>query len=234
MINRIIDKIKYKCELGSARKAIKKYGFWFFDIPRTSSSSIKVELGQYFGRTFGKFNLIEESFRQKSFFADHMLAVEMRELLGKPTFDRIFKFTITRNPWDRMLSIYRYRQKVGQIPQNLTFKTYVIQFDSPRYVSTESASPFDHRNYYYSSLEFISDYNGNILIDYIGKYENREADLKKIAETIGMESLGKYCLQTAQKKSAHYSEFYDAETEKIVGRVFAEEIERFGYVFEKR
>ena len=61
---------------------IKRNGFWFVDIPRTSSSSIKVELGNAYGAPYGKANLIESQFSTKQTIPDHVPAVYMRTHLG--------------------------------------------------------------------------------------------------------------------------------------------------------
>ena len=42
-----------------AFQEIKANGFWFVDIPRTSSTSIRVELGQQYGPAYAKANGIE-------------------------------------------------------------------------------------------------------------------------------------------------------------------------------
>ena len=36
------------------RLAILRRGIWFIDVPRTSSTSINTELGERFGRPYGK------------------------------------------------------------------------------------------------------------------------------------------------------------------------------------
>jgi len=44
--------VKYKQARG--RRSIIKNGFWFVDIPRTSSISVRVQLVRRFGSVYGK------------------------------------------------------------------------------------------------------------------------------------------------------------------------------------
>ena len=72
---------------------VKKHGFWFVDIPRTSSTSIKYELGQKYGIAYRKRNPLEKQYSQRQAFNFHMTARKMRQVLGSKTWDRIFRGT---------------------------------------------------------------------------------------------------------------------------------------------
>ncbi|SDM24968.1 Sulfotransferase family protein [Catalinimonas alkaloidigena] len=208
---------------------IRKHKFWFIDIPRTSSSSIKVELSHQFGPSYGKTNLLEKKFAQKSAFKDHRTAQEMQQVLGRALWDEIFKFTLVRNPWDRMVSLYAYRRKKGTIPPDLSFRDLVLQFNSPRYMLAHALHA--RHSYYYPQVDFLQDAQGKMMVDFVGRYENREEDLKVIAERLGCPGLGRLLLQSA-KPTKHYATFYDEETREIIRRVYAQDIALFGYEFE--
>ncbi|MEQ9484597.1 sulfotransferase family 2 domain-containing protein [Coleofasciculus sp. F4-SAH-05] len=142
----------------------------------------------------------------------------------------MFTFTLVMNPWDRMVSFYLYRKKRGNLPDEVSFRDYILQFNSPRYKRAKSlhSLPF----YYYGLAEYILDKNDKIIVDFVGKYESRETDIKTISQRLDCPSLGHLCLQKAKPLEMHYSQFYDEETKNIVGRVFAQDIELFGYRFE--
>ena len=40
---------------------------------------------------------------------NHFTATELRNILGTTTFDEAFKFCFVRNPWDKVVSQFRYR-----------------------------------------------------------------------------------------------------------------------------
>ena len=83
----------------------------------------------------------------------------------------------------------------------------------------------------YSAADFLSDKQGNIIVSFVGKFENREQDLKKIACKIGVEALGDALLQKASPQKYHYSEFYDEQMKEIIYKRFRKDIELFEYEF---
>ncbi len=211
------------------RRAVREHGFWFVDIPRTSSTSLRAELGRRCGPAYGKTNVLQKEFATPQlFFRDHTPAREMRELLGARCWRRIFTFTMVRNPWDRVHSFYRYRRKKGKLPADLGFTDYVRRLeiaspDSP-YVGSRGAR--------YGAADYLLDDDGRILVDFVGRFEDRERDLARIAQHLGWEDFGRLHLQAAAPPE-HYSCFYTEETEAIVRRLHAKDIELFDYEFER-
>jgi hypothetical protein len=68
-------------------------------------------------------------------------------------------------------------------------------------------------------------------IDFIGKIENLQNDFNTICDNIGIPR--KPLTQRNKSKHDHYSKYYDKETRDIVASRFAEDIEMFGYKFER-
>jgi hypothetical protein len=78
--------------------------------------------------------------------------------------------------------------------------------------------------------DFVLDENDNQLVNYIGKYEQREEVMFMLKEKIGLE------LSDAPKaevlgRPAEYRQVYDAEGLAIVRRMWRDDIDRFGYEF---
>jgi hypothetical protein len=209
---------------------IRRHGFWFVDIPRTSSSSIKVELSKRYGVAYGKSNLIEKEHASLRIFDGHMPAKKIRRLVGEKTWERIFTFTFVRNPWDRMASLYHYRHKIGQISSDWSFREYILTLDK---CSGVRGTIFQIPLFYRGSSDYILDDDGSILVDFIGRYETRDRDLKEIARKIGHESLGDAWIQRASPAGRHYSTYYDDETREIVRRRYQRDLDLFGYEFEE-
>lgn len=199
---------------------IKKNGFWFVDIPRTSSTSIKVQLAQQYGRTYAK------SDSKNGLFRDHLMAKKMMEILGKEEWEKIFTFSVVRNPWDRAVSFYNYLLKY-----NMSKKTFPSFKEHVRIIKTNyNEDKFTKRRLLHGCHEFISD-NNRIIVDKIVRFENREEELKEIGNEIGINNLGStHEYKILGQKS--YNEFYDNETRKIIEEVYAKDIEEFGYSFE--
>ena len=77
--------------------------------------------------------------------------------------------------------------------------------------------------------DWISDKNGNILVDEIIHFENLESEFNTILEKIGKKDI----TLPHEKKSSRgdYRDYYDKETITIVRDWFARDIEIFGYAF---
>lgn len=173
---------------------IRRCAFWFVDIPRTSSRSIKVELASHFGPAYGKTNLLEKEYKTKQLLPDHLTAHEVRDLVGEVAWQNIFTFSIMRNSWDRVLSHYHYCIKANEIPSRWTFKEYVS-----RRVDADADTPyFKYRPSRMGATEFIFDDNGNCLVDTIIKFEDdRSVSFAPIAERLNVPELGQLHLQSS-------------------------------------
>lgn len=209
---------------------IRRNGVWFVDIPRTSSTSIKVELSRRFGAAYGKQDFLEDGFVPHSVFNAHIPAAKMKRRLGAEVWERLYTFSVVRNPWDRMLSLFNYRQKIGDIPENMTYAEYLREL-----AKLEWGKPgrlFHFHGYYMGSADYVSDSDGQILVSKICRLENRTEDLDEVATKICLPELGRLRTQQLKPGRQHYSTFYDSESRKIIGKLYAKDIELFGYDFE--
>ena len=150
--------------------------------------------------------------------SDHRTAQSYLSKLGKEEYDSYFKFTIVRNPWDKMVSQYFFNGHKWT-PEGTSFKEYIRMFGNGTQVST--FSPFH--------LPYISDINGNIIVDYIGYFEKLQESFDIVCHEVGLPIVK----LPHHKKSKHqdYRELYDDESKDIVFRRFKKEIEMFGYQF---
>lgn len=224
MFSRISNFINYQRGLA----AISKSGIWFVDIPRTSSSSIRTELSHHYGPVYGKSDLQDAALNvQKQLIPSHLTALEMRQRIGKQSWDDLFTFSIVRNPWDRMISIFRYRKAVGEIDQETSYSEYLELFfrkpDDPK-------SPYHYHGYYYQAIDYLVDEFGEIMVDYIGRFENREKDLEILRKKCGCPQLGLLNTQCSPIEQA-YSSYYNQETQDMVSAICKKDIEVFGYQF---
>jgi len=158
-----------------------------------------------------------------------------------------FKFAFVRNPWDRAVSRYFYvkanSKKKERIKRyrNSTFEEYVRDenneffLDTKRYAKSfpgrrvhlekimKKYSPFENQ------LDWITDENGKVLINFIGRFENLDRDFKTICQKIGIPPVS--LKHTNKSKHKHYSKYYNKETRKIIAEKYCRDIEYFGYKF---
>ena len=212
-------------------RQIKKHKFWFIDVPRTSSSSIKIELSREFGVVYGKNKVFEKDHRTGFIFKPHITAREMRDILGKKTWNKLYTFTFVRNPWDRVLSIYHYLQYENMIQAELSFKDYIVKLN---YEIQHKNWTYNYAPFYLGASDFVTDEKGKIIVSKIGKFENREEDINMIAKKIQSKNLGKLFLQKASPSNEHYSTYYDEESIEIVRNIYQDDISLFNYKFESK
>ena len=156
-----------------------------------------------------------------------------------------FKFTIVRNPWDRLLSTWKnkcnYRNPIPSGPIAPTFRPggryykmytpYSKCFKSfIRALSTNPDSFYmpregkidRHVRMYSELLPFDN-------INYIGRFEYIQQDVDVICEKIGIPR--QQLPHKNKSKHKHYTEYYDDETREIVAKLYAKDIEFLSYKF---
>jgi hypothetical protein len=143
-----------------------------------------------------------------------MPASIVRERLGPTIWQGYYKFAFERNPWDRQVSFYYFMYPLGRTPRP-TFEEHFTRRGSRL------------RN---SSIYMM---NGQLAVDFLGRYETLERDLAVITHTIGMTGMG--ALPRAKghyRPSGHdYRSMYTHRTRTIVEDWYSEEIRLLHYRF---
>ena len=156
------------------------------------------------------------------------------------TFRRYFKFSFVRNPWDRLVSEYRFLQLEERVP----FREFVEQ----------SFSTIDNDGnaslHITPQVGYLTDQAGEYLVDFVGRFETLEADFAQVAQTLDLSEArlshrnvsgeGKmarlYRRVTGRKpnrdRQVPYQSYYSNQLRERVTAYYAEDIERFGYCFD--
>ena len=85
--------------------------------------------------------------------------------------------------------------------------------------------------------KFVLDKKGNILVDFIGRFENFENDVCYVLRILNNQtsSTDKIHFETMphlnQSSRTHYYEYYDSESKEIVEHLYKKDIELFNYTF---
>ena len=157
----------------------------------------------------------------------HYFAKEIIDIVGQKQWDNAFKFTFVRNPWDRLFSLYRYQLRKNTIKSkdqrdsfSLWLKDKVIKI---KLDPTRKAKP---------QVDWLTDYDEKIDFDFIGRFENLEEDIKKLAQLLNMKIKIPHINQSLP--IVHYSSAYDDELEELIRVNYKNDIDTFNYQFERK
>ncbi len=156
----------------------------------------------------------------------HAKAKEARQELPDGIFDSYFKFAFVRNPWDWQVSVYHF---ILREPTSSTHAAVKACGSFPAYLEwvVQTASPYP-KGITKLQSEMITDDAGQLLVDFVGRYENLAADYNTIREKIGIEDSLPHVNKSQHKD---YREYYDTHTRDLVAEHFRQDIELFGYTF---
>ncbi len=157
---------------------------------------------------------------------DHSTAQEKFAQLGADAWARKFTFTMVRNPWDKVVSHYHYRVKTNQTglgDGGVSFAEWLrlcyVDRD-PRY--------YDQPRMFMPQRHWLVDEQDNMLVEFIGRFENLQADFDHICSRLGVDAqLG----HAKPSSRGSYRDYYDDDSRELIERVFAEDLETFGYSF---
>lgn len=196
----------------------KQKRFLFAAFNKTGTTSIEEALTKY-GSSFLelRLRLLHRLIVHDGHMFKHVRPLYLKRLLGATEWNRYFKFSYVRNPWSRAVSLYFYHRK------NPT-KYPLAQRSFEEWVCRGGTGTIRK-----SMSEFVSDDNGNIIMDFIGRYENLETDFEQICGRIG---LGRIELPHLNKSTNNsYKDYYNERTKRIVEEWSKRDIETFGYEF---
>ncbi len=172
----------------------------------------------------------------RPFLGTHDHASQARDALGD-AFWSYFRFAFVRNPWDRLVSWYSMivQQSRGRPRESLhRLWRYVLDtsstFDEFVLRCTDTIDDVDGRkSFLYNQLDYLSDAEGNLLVDFVGRYESLDADARQVFRRLGLPAAELPRLNRSRR--ADYRDYYTARTQDVVAERYRRDIEHFGYRF---
>ena len=148
-------------------------------------------------------------------FYEHMPASLVRAYVGEEVWRSYFKFAFDRNPWDRQVSWYLYKTKSKRVRPSFE-----------RFMSNRARA--------YVSNYAIYTIEGEVAVDYVGRYESLDQDLQTALERAGVKrrlEVPRTNITPNKDQSRSYRSYYSPETKALVAGWYQPEIALWGYAF---
>lgn len=159
-------------------------------------------------------------------------------------FSQYFKFSFVRDPWDRLVSIYKHLN----MHHVCDFRTFVMK---------KLKDGMYRKSYWFvcPQHEYLCDDNGELAVDFVGRFERLESDFMQVGRRLNIENArlphknegGGHGLFNGTPKQvldnvlwrayrryripvySDFNDYYDRETRQFVADLYATDIEMFGY-----
>jgi hypothetical protein len=162
-------------------------------------------------------------------YKNHLTVKEVISIVGKEEFDKAFIFTVVRNPWDKVVSHYKYRVKTNQTnmaDNHITFKDWV----KLTYGKEKDSFYYDKPKMFAPQSEWLMNNDEFLQVNEVIRFESLSDDFKRISDILKIKKKLPH-LNATMKDS--YTKYYDAETMEIVRDWFKDDIVNFNYEFGK-
>jgi hypothetical protein len=164
----------------------------------------------------------------------HLRAVDYWRNYPDDELATFFKFTIVRNPWDRLASAFHYLKTGGMNEFDKTFANkHLARYHSfedfvTGWVSPKNITKFHH---FRPQAYFLSLPETPLPLDYVGYFENLLGDFNYIRGRLGVATELKRFNKTKVERD-DYRHLYTPEMIRIVSEVYAGDIALLGYDFD--
>ncbi len=157
----------------------------------------------------------------------HITAKEFIATHGREEWESRFRFTIVRNPWDKVVSHYHYRLKTNQT----MLRESGVSFNDWVRLAYEEKDPdyHDKPKMFAPQVDWLRDDNGKVEIHHIIQFESLEAGFKRLCKKLKVKASLPH-LKSSDR--GDYRQYYDNESVEIISKWAESDIKAFKYVYE--
>jgi hypothetical protein len=240
----------------------RKYKFIFYHIPKTAGSSVGTAIVEadpnrttistrseiVNGDKLQRYVYLPES-NQRSIYHDSSqdyahAYYPMNRFLSEGILSELnyFSFAFVRNPFDRLLSAFKYSQRRlefegsnANVDEDFQFKNF-DEFCGEYVDSPDFCSPVTRFNLHYlPQHRFLHDpqeafSGGAPFVDFVGRFENLKGDWSLICQTVNMPIITLPHIRNRGDKSS-YRDHYSKKSKAIAEKAYETDLNLFNYEF---
>ena len=205
--------------------------FIFFAVPKTGTQAVRQALSAHLEpgdwqqhALYGQARLPIPALAAKGH--GHLSVREVAPRLDRDTWDSYFKFGFVRNPFERFVSAYLF----------LFRNAPAAQAREPKHLTEGMKAALSHPKFrrrvlIVPQIELLTDADGRVPLDHLGRHERLQADFDEIAQRLGL-PITPLPVRNATEHE-HYSCYYDRALRESVESLYEEDLRRFDYRFER-
>ncbi|WP_395542086.1 sulfotransferase family 2 domain-containing protein [Neotabrizicola sp. sgz301269] len=212
------------------------HNFIFVHVPKTAGTAMTAALESH--AVTGTRTPLRRALRwlpvreapDRAYFRKHETAAAMRAKLGPQVFDRFFRFTVVRNPFDHAVSHYEYLKEFRNPRKAAEFAAMSFA-DYLRWRSTARGLFVPSFSVLPDQAHWLVDGAGQLLVNRVMRFETLADDFAQAMEEVGLPGIRMKRINPtrAKVKGRSLVSYYDAATVAIVRRLYARDFDLFSY-----
>lgn len=163
----------------------------------------------------------------------HVDALTIKDRVPEHVWNEYFKFSIARNPWDRVVSYFFWQMRNDPVirPRRRFYHYLGVPYDELAIIR-KALSEYVAKNEWMTNDAFYT-IDDELCVDYVIRYESLVDDFNEVCRRIGVPAGELPRLKGGMRsKGHHYSEYFDAQTRSLVEERHRNDLCLFGYKFE--
>ena len=213
-----------------------RYKFLFVHIAKTGGTSVRAALQGL--RWLDPWYLPMFVCSRLSHLSGHHIAAKLprhakiiaaQEMLPRELFQSLFKFAFVRNPWDLQVSSFHHIRHerphhLGGHDEFTAFLRWKLDPERPYQYHLDTSIE--------RQSDYLIDLHGRVLTDFIGRYEQLDADFDLVCRRLGIPTPLLPHKRRAANRQTDYRGYYTDESAQWIADYFRRDIELLGYRFD--
>jgi hypothetical protein len=147
-------------------------------------------------------------------------------------FNKAFKFSFVRNPWDRVLSAYQYLSCGGNQKDDLKISEALLKYKGFEdfVINGLGEGYFRSHLLFLPQADFVINGNEELAVDFLGYFENINDDFNKVMGELGIKR--KLEKRNTSTRDKNYREYYQSQKSiEVIENIYKQDVIFFSYTF---